>query len=768
MGIRIGWAVTVVAVAAAVGFAAHVAAIRRRDAETPSVPPEAAAKGSDVRETAAPAPSPTAPSVVEAPPAATSEATSVRFVVTFDGDDPRPIEGASIKLRPRDGPGVTITTGAAGIARFDAPASLMQGCEAIVTSSWCPSPATMLLNVDRDGDVRIRLHDFVGMTGRVLDGATDAPIAGARIKACQKTAETNADGAFVIDRVWDDKPIYGAIEAPGHAAVRFKHDARSGPLTMWLDPAGRVVGTVREPDGTAVALVDVRASTDDGDEFAESPWTTSDETGAFILDGLVFGKAYELRAVKKGESVALTDGVVATAAAPSVVRDLVTGVGASLAVVVRDPTGRGVPDAVVRVNRGDSYQVGKGRTGVDGSIVVKLAVPGHLTVHVWSDRFAESSVDMDVAKDESKRIEVRLPPSVDVAGVVVDDVGRPVGGATLSVLAPSEFQNWGQCGCTRPGPFLETKTADDGSFRAALPRRAGLEFDLTASGHVLPGIANDASDGYSFGMGRKKYPLLPDAVPLRLVLPRATAFAFTPRFPPAIARDRSVVRAFDADGAAVFGDVVWNERRFVVPCTARRLTFRTWELVREARDVLPVAGAETDLGEIAFDRGVPLLGRVVDDVGRPIRFATFFISQEGPDEFREMVGRDDGTFEISGVPPGPVEMTIEAPGYVRAKRHVAAGGRADPIVVTLDGGASVIVRVLDASGRAADHETLAVFGPGGVVPDATLGRTTIGLWEGRLPVGSWRLVASRGDVTAETTIDVAAGPSRVFTIRLPR
>jgi len=758
------WTIAVVAVAAAAAFAALVASIGRLDFTTTSPARTSAAHAPKVRD-AAPAPSPIEPPAVEAPPAATSDAAPLRFVVSSDGDDPRPIWGAVIKLRTRDGLETTITTNAAGTARFDAPASSVEGCEAHVTASGDPSEFSMLLHVENSGDIRVhlRVQGYIALKGRVLDGATGAPIADARISACQRQTATNADGEFFMERVWNDKPIYGEIDAPGHVGVRFEHDARSGPLTMWLDPAGRVVGTVRTRNGKPVAHAKVRAMLKAPGEFPTGLEVDADDHGAFVIDGLTLDVPYRMAAASKSEGSGSADVVMTTQAAPSVTRDLVVGGGgASLTVVVRDASGVAVPDAVVRVG------ARKDRTGPEGSVVFHPSATGRLNVDVWSDRFAETAVDVDVAKEETKQIEIGLPPAVEVAGVVVDDAGVPVAGAKLSVLAPSEFQNWGQCGVTRPGPFLSTTTADDGSFRVALPRRAGLEFDLKAPGHVLPDVTATTSDDLRFLGRRRKYPLLLDARPLRLLFPRAATFAFAPRLPPGISRDRIDVFAYDETGAQVFGDTVWNEFHFVAPVTARRVKFETWNMVPALRDVHPDAGAATDLGEIALDFGVPLRGRIVDDVGRPVGSATLTLTNDGGVVVEDRPARSDGTFEISGVPPGAVEMTIEAPGHVRWKRNIAADRRVDPMVVTLDRGADVTVRVLDAAGRSADHETLAVFGPGGVAPDAMLGRTTRGLWEGRLPSGSWRVAASRDDVRAEASVDVADETPRVVTIRLPR
>jgi hypothetical protein len=758
----------------AVLIAAGVLWTLRRDAATPAAPHNPAPV--TAKSTIGAASPSTGVSPPDAAPVATPttdgarEATRVRFVVTIQTSVPEPIAGAEIELRPRHGAPVRLVTGPDGTASMSASVAELQWCDATVRAPGLVTCPTWL-DFDDAGVARLPLGKGIAMTGRVLDGLTGRPIAGAHVDACNDHPVTNDAGLFAVKAAWPDRPVYGYVGAPGHVSLRFEHDARSGPVTLWLDPGGRVTGTVRTKDGAPVADADVYDDADNADWGYESPRTKSDSAGAFVLDGLSLGVPHKVHAGKKGLPWGRTDAFVATPSTPNVARSLVLGGGASLTVVVRDAAGHVVEDAAVSAQRGQMYEVGEGRTGADGSVDFAPVVPGPVTVAVWSERFGEASVDLDVATDETKRIEVRVPPGISIDGVVVDDSGAPVGGASLGLFTPRPFERHRQCGTSPPDPFLTATTANDGSFHVVVPRRIGLQYDAKARGHVEPSF--DDADSRTM-CSWPVHAVLPDRGPLRIVLPRAATFLFELQFPPDVSRKSVYVAAYDGAGVQIAGKRLWDmqvvgpDAGFVAPVTARRVTFDVEGLLPATCDVRPVVGEETDLGVIALDAGVGLRGRLVDADGRPVEGATLSVSLAGDKRQRIVNCGADGSFVATGIPPGAADVVVDAPGFVRARRRIAADGRVDPLVVTLDAGVGVSVRVLDADGFAAACDSIAVVRADGVPAEAAIDRTTHGLWEGRVPAGRLRLVASRGDTRTEQAIDVAEDAPSVFTIHLAR
>jgi hypothetical protein len=105
---------------------------------------------------------------------------------------------------------------------------------------------------------------------------------------------------------------------------------------------------------------------------------------------------------------------------------------------------------------------------------------------------------------------------------------------------------------------------------------------------------------------------------------------------------------------------------------------------------------------------------------------------------------------------------------VRATQRVAADRRGESVRITLDRGAGVAVRVLDANGRAASCWALTVLAADGASEVAALDQVARGTWCGRLPTGRWRVRANQLDTITEHDIEVVRGAAGPLTIRLPR
>src|SRR6185295_6310737 len=131
-----------------------------------------------------------------------------------------------------------------------------------------------------------------------------------------------------------------------------EYDVRSGPLDVWLQPGGRVVGVVRTKDGAPVPNAQLTLSPGAPHDWRGGRWDVSDDSGAYEFDGLTFGYAYEVTARADGLPN-VVERIVTTKDAPVVTRDLVLGGGASLTVVVRNASGEIVEGADVLVCRGD-------------------------------------------------------------------------------------------------------------------------------------------------------------------------------------------------------------------------------------------------------------------------------------------------------------------------------------------------------------------------------------------------------------------------------
>lgn len=134
----------------------------------------------------------------------------------------------------------------------------------------------------------------------------------------------------------------------------------------------------------------------------------------------------------------------------------------------------------------------------------------------------------------------------------------------------------------------------------------------------------------------------------------------------------AVVRAEPGDGATTNSDgVAWIDH---VPSAAA--TMLTVSAEQRVPVRIEVVAAEVGPLEVVLRPGATIVGRVLAPDGRPVPFARVLASGSTvPEESREAVWRDDGRFEIIGLPTGnhPVELRLLA-GEVELARTIAVAG----------------------------------------------------------------------------------------------
>lgn len=150
--------------------------------------------------------------------------------------------------------------------------------------------------------------------------------------------------------------------------------------------------------------------------------------------------------------------------------------GKNLAIRVVDPTGKPVNNATVYNNGGDPWFDRNTRTDRKGEIkVLGLAPEKPLKLSVRSDAGNSLPVDVDLKTTESLTLTVRPDLATNLSGMVQDDNGKPVTGATVQVLAM--YGNWGD--------YPATVTTDaEGYWQAAnLPPTATFSVKIEAARH---------------------------------------------------------------------------------------------------------------------------------------------------------------------------------------------------------------------------------------------------------------------------------------------
>lgn len=263
-----------------------------------------------------------------------------------------------------------------------------------------PSPVPTDGEVGGDGGLRVRtecgatppaivpdvlLVDAKAIRGRVVDGTTGAPVAGAAVAAeghyvvrpgmafpDRAATRTAASGEFTLGLLRSDVAHVVRVLSPDHAAEdRLVPATRAGEHdlgTISLSAPAALVGTVRdafgEPaEGTALRARELTrrlAWTPDG-AFPRDPAhgqsfeveTVADSSGRFRLDGLRVGR-WELRVVALGETLAQREVEVLEGAETNV-SIVLPGEVAKLRGAVRTPRGSSSFDGRVRLFSSDGW-----------------------------------------------------------------------------------------------------------------------------------------------------------------------------------------------------------------------------------------------------------------------------------------------------------------------------------------------------------------------------------------------------------------------------
>lgn len=175
---------------------------------------------------------------------------------------------------------------------------------------------------------------------------------------------------------------------------------------------------------------------------------------------------------------------------------------------------------------------------------------------------------------------------------------------------------------------------------------------------------------------------------------------------------------------------------------------------------------------IVLHKGLVLVGIVRDPQGRPVPDALVTIStlitsvvRGGPVQ-DETMGRTDanGKFRLTGMTPGPHELTIYATDYppLDASANVTPGMK--PAEITIERGGSIEGTVVDASGKAVQGARVGAPGRSEVITDAS-GRFKLDGLSTQRPI---YIGASMSGGMSATVDDarVGAGPYRL--VLLPR
>jgi len=752
---------------------------RPRGTETPASASRAEIERRAKVEPGKPADAPTSP-------AAAPATTATVEVVVLAAD--APVSGATVELHGGALPPTPrATTGADGVARFvDVPPGnldLLVRADGFVRHDEGDSLYKLAAGETRR--VEVRLVPGVAVRGIVVDAATGAPLAGARLVCVEggrdgegdsssgssdvplgETA-TTADGRFEFAHLPPQMLVTVSVRADGHARGErgFTVPTPGGDVKSleFRLPAELVLrGEVTDPDGRPLAGAKVAVTTD---AEREPRGTTTDARGAFAVAELRPGVVYSAGASAEGfaPSEAAPD-LRGAADAREIRRDFRLRRFSGIRLHVTDDAGAGVGGAKV-VCWGDGYERSDLVTAADGTLAVEKLAPGKAGVRVKAEGRPLAVVDVEVPEGATPSVEVRLDVGVAIEGVVVDDAGAPVRSGAVEACRPY-------------GPEGEGLAESEGKAKCDADGRFRVD-GLRPGPHQLLASGADC-------VARYIRPAESPSTGVRVVLPRYAKIRARVRIaegaPAPVQLETRFVfdePQYDFVGAGGGTSEAWSGAKtveFLVGPRPGRLAVVATGLARDVRRIAPAPGETVDLGEIVLGAGIDVAGRVVDGEGAPVAGAEISEGETFSTDFQKVVTGGDGAFVLHHMAPGECALSLRAKGRVSRDLVVTLGAGAGPLVLTLPRGGLLRGSVVDADGAPVTKGWVRVFDPAVAEKQLDDGHQDYphldadGLFVTRLVAGRYRLEVHSGTpaVAAKAEVELAEGEERAATIRIPR
>jgi hypothetical protein len=415
-----------------------------------------------------------------------------------------------------------------------------------------------------------------------------------------------------------------------------------------------------------------------------------------------------------------------------------------LDVLVRDRQDRPIAEARVGEIQSDDrrfWEVPVPAGAAPGVYRLDEHAPGTIRVCVRARGFAPTVATAHIGADDAREISVRLAPAASIRGVVLDDRGFSVEGATVSACSEDES---GLNLVDAIDEKLPIVTALDGAF----------EIPDLAEGPYSVGAWND--DAYMQGEPPVVRAPAEDVV-LRVV--RCGEIRFYLRVPPGGPVPETVVSEHCESNW--HGGVFTEER---LPPGPGRLRLFARGYCALTLDYVVEPATRTDLGEFVLDEGVVLRGRVTDPSGEAVAGASVDLMLDVLARDPRVVTDDRGAFEMPHADRGANRLRVERDGFVRGEYAVSGdAATASSTLVLLHGGV-LRLRVVDAAGLPAPSVRFFMTDSGGgiVYGDRDSITDDRGMCEIRLAEGKYRVTA--GGDESPTTFAVSEGGTSDVTL----
>lgn len=613
-----------------------------------------------------------------------------------DASSRKPIPGALVRAPADSDTSVRadaegrFQVAAPGRRRFDlevlAPGYLPK--KAVITRPQLVSRKIGTLALARAGKLRGKVVDPQGrpVAGAdvvaILQGALGARAFSASDPVADR-ATADPQGRFELPRVRPEQTYEirasraGAFPAAQRATVG-DPAAQPRDLTLVLAPTRAARGKVQDPAGQPIAdaEVAVRPALRPGASpsgATEEPTVRSDPQGIFSIPEAPAAEI-ELSVRKRGYAPAFLPAIrIDPGTGPADLGVVTLRPGAKLAGRVVDPRGQTVSGAEIftlaqPLSSNEAERALKGRkpaasSGADGRFAVEdlaQGVPVYLVVRAAGYLIAQVR---GVRPPAPQPVTIRLEPEAVLRGRVVDEGGEPVAGARVDLRWQAYLPEEPDRPVGEP-VFRNARSAADGRFELREIPAGTAHVSAGAAGFVSP--EPKAVD----------LPRPAAAGELRLVLERGAILQG--RVTSASGEPVPAVRVGVGGSAASTNDdgLYWLEG---AELGRQEVLFLHPSYGRLAKpfDVQP----GVNVLDVAFEPGVEVTGRVVDESGRPVSGARVELGSENHfdlKQYRDVTG-GDGRFRLSPVVQGRYRAKAGAEGFSDAELPQIVAVSGEPV-----------------------------------------------------------------------------------------